>query len=60
METLDKGINNILDGTECDILKSHHATQHDVKYKTRSTYLCNFLLVVFRPQLSTGNYNLRE
>lgn len=60
METPDRGINNILDGTACDILKSHHVTQNDVKYKTRITYLCNFLFVVFRPRLSTGNYKLRE
>lgn len=60
METLDRGINNILDGTAYDILKSHHATQNDVKYKTRIIYLCNFLFVVFRPQLSTGKYKLRE
>lgn len=58
--TLDKGMIQVLDRMELDVLKFHQVTQNGAQFKTWLVYFWNFPCDVFRPWLTSGTETLES
>lgn len=58
--TLDKGMIQVLDRMELDVLKFHQVTQNGAQFKTWIVYFWNFPCDVFRPWLTSGTETLES
>lgn len=47
MDTLDKGMVHVLGGTEWDVLRSHHDTQKDTKFKVYKLFVSAIFHLIF-------------
>lgn len=55
METLDKGMADVLAWTEQYSLRFHHTAENSAPCKTWKLVILEFSIYYFRPQLTAGN-----